>query len=349
MLKEKTDNLDRPIEIRKKNGGMSMKDLGKRILVAGLLTALCVCPLMANGQKEGEIYPTDTIHMVVPWSAGGGTDSVGRALAEAMKETGAFIVVDNISGAAGVTGCIKVAQSKPDGYTILMNGDTDIIAALTFADVPLSLDDFKYIGGFYDTPTWILSHKDSGITTFEQFLEEAKKNPGQLTLGSATPAGAQMIMASAIKGNTGLDFRIIPYQSGADLKKALLGNQINAGIIHAPVMLAEVESGLINVIGSGNSLKRISYKAIRGTQTLKDIGINVTMGITRGIFVPKDTPDEIVIALTAIVKEAAESENFAKFGSDFGFDPTWISGAEFEANMREFLDVFQDVKVKYID
>ena len=94
----------------------------------------------------------------------------------------------------------------------------------------------------------------------KQFLEEAKKNPGKLTLGSATPAGAQMIMATGIKGQTNTDFRIIPYQGGKDLKKALLGNQVNAGIIHAPVLLAEAKAGIINVIGTGKSLEKINYK-----------------------------------------------------------------------------------------
>lgn len=319
-----------------------------RILIATLMMAVAVS-LMAEGSAETADYPTKTIHMVVPWSAGGGTDSIGRGIAEAMKESGANVVVDNISGAAGMTGSIQVAQADPDGYTILMNGDTDILAALTFADVPLTLDDFTYIGGFYSTPTWILSHTDAGITSMEQFLEEAEANPGQLTLGSATPAGAQMIMASAIKGQTGLNFRIIPYQGGADLKKALLGNQVNAGIIHAPVLLSEVKEGIINVIGTGEPLDRLTYEPARDTPTLRDIGIPVSMGITRGIYVPKDTPQAVVDKLTEIVRTAAESESFRKFGRNFGFAPTWVPGDEFEANMRENLELFQTVKEKYID
>ena len=320
-----------------------------RILMIACLMMIIGATLMAGGTSELAEYPDKAIHIVVPWKAGGGTDSIGRGIAEAMKESGATIVVDNISGAGGVTGSIHVAQADPDGYTILMNGDADILAALTFTDVPLSLDDFKYIGGFFSAPTWILSHQDSGITSMEQFLEEAKANPGKLTLGSATPAGAQMIMAAAIKGQTGIDFRIIPYQGGADLKKALLGNQIDAGIIHAPVMLAEVKAGVINVIGTGESLEKLTYEPVRRTKTLEEIGIPLTIGITRGIYVPKDTPQDVVEALSKMVRKAAESESFKTFGANFGFDPTWISGAEYEKNMRKNLEVFQSVKEKYID
>ncbi len=116
---------------------------------------------------------------------------------------------------------MKVARGKADGYTLLLNGTTDMTAVLTFKDVPFSLDDFAYIGGFFTSPTWVLCHKDRGYKDLQEFLGKAKANPGKLTLGTAGPAGAQMLMASAIKGFTGADFRIIPYSGGKDLKKAL--------------------------------------------------------------------------------------------------------------------------------
>ena len=326
--------------------------MSKKVRVAciALLLIVSMGYVFAAGQKD-TTYPAKEIHMVIPWAAGGGTDSIGRALAAAMEEQGITVVVDNIQGAAGITGSIKVATAKPDGYTILMNGDTDFLSALVFTDVavPLTLDDFVYVGGFYETPTWILSHADSGITSMEQFLAKAKANPGKVALGSGTPAGGQMVMAAAIKGQTGLDMLVIPYQSGNDMKKALLGNQVDAGIIHSPVLLPEVEAGLINVIGTGDSLKNITYAPVRNTKTLKEIGVDLSMGITRGVYVPKDTPKEIVDALTAIVEKAAYSDLFKKFGDSFGFAPTWIPGPTFEKNHREGLGLFVEVKEKYIN
>jgi tripartite-type tricarboxylate transporter receptor subunit TctC len=320
----------------------------KSIFSVAVLLALSA----AAGPSMAEDYPSKAIHMVVPWAAGGGTDSIGRGIAEAMKEAaGVPVVVDNISGAAGATGSIKVAKSNPDGYTLLMNGETDLVSALIFTDVqvPLSLDDFVYIGGFYDSPTWILSHKDAGIDSMESFLKMAREKPGKMTLGSATPGGAQMIMAAAIKGKTALNFRIIPYQGGNDLKKALLGNQVDAGIIHAPVLLGEVKAGLIKVIGTGKPLTLINYEPVRKVKTLKDIGIPVSIGITRGIFVPKKTPPEIKTKLANLVEKAAKSGSFKAFGEKFGFAPTWIPGPEFEKQTRESYELFKEVKVKYLD
>lgn len=315
-----------------------------------VLTAIVLASVLVAGPTLGAEYPSKTIHIVVPWKAGGGTDSIGRGFAEGMKTVvDQSVVVDNISGAGGVTGTVKVARGKADGYTLLLNGTTDMTAVLTFKDVPFSLDDFAYIGGFFTSPTWVLCHKDRGYKDLQEFLGKAKANPGKLTLGTAGPAGAQMLMASAIKGFTGADFRIIPYSGGKDLKKSLIGNQVDAGIIHAPVLLAEVKAGLITVLGTGLPLDKITYPPVRETATLKDIGIPIEIGITRGIYVPKATPKEVVAKLSEIVEKAAKSEAFRKFGQTFGFVPVWIPGPDFSKQIRAELELFKEIKAKYID
>ena len=314
-----------------------------------VLMSCVVMSLSLSGAMAAD-YPSKTIHLVVPWKAGGGTDSIGRGIAEAIKTViDQSVVVDNISGAGGVTGSIKVARSKPDGYTLLMNGTTDMTAALTFKDLPLSLDDFVYIGGFFQSPTWVLAHKDRGYKNLADFLSKVKQNPGKLTLGTAGPAGAQILMASAIKGISGADFRIIPYSGGKDLKKALIGNQVDAGIIHAPVLLAEVKEGLIDVLGTGMPLDKITYAAVRNTPTLKNINIPIEIGITRGVYAPKGLSKEIVGKLSDIVEKAAKSDSFKKFGERFGFLPIWIPGPEFEQQIRKELKLFKDIKAKHID
>lgn len=306
--------------------------------------------VLASGTASAETYPSKPIHLIIPFKAGGGTDNIGRGIGKALEEAaGVSIVVDNITGGGGVKGNMHVIKSKKDGYTVLMNGTQDITAQLTFKKLPMSLDDFIYIGAFFTSPTYILSHKDRNLKTLEELLARAKANPGKLTIGTAGPRGAQMIMASAIKGITGAEFRIIPYSGGADLKKALFGNQVDAGIIHAPVMLSAVKAGEIRVIGTGMPLTKITYAPVRGTKTLKDIGIDLEIGITRGIYLPKGTPSDIVAKLTQIVEKAAKSETFKKFGQIYGFAPVWINGANFEKLIRAELETNRKIKAKYID
>lgn len=318
------------------------------LLIAVACVAVAVLTARLPAWAAG--YPERPIHIVVPWKAGGGTDAIARAFAEGMKTVVTQpVVVDNITGGSGMTGVIRVAHAKPDGYTLLFDGSADITSTLTFKKFPVSLDDFTYIGGVYSSPTWILANKERHFKDFKDFLSKAKASPNKLTVGTASPAGAQMLMAAAIKGVTGAPFRIIPYSGGKDLKKAMIGNQIDVGIIHAPVMLPEIKAGMIKVLAAGEPLEHVTYAALRNVPTLKDMGIPVEMGITRGIMVPKNTPKEIVDALSSIVEKAAKSRTFAKFGQKFGFSPHWTSGTDFGTRLHSELSRFKQIKTKYID
>lgn len=316
-----------------------------------LLTTLAVAVAFGWTAPAKAEFPDRTIHMVIPWKAGGGTDSIGRGLQPAFEEAaGQKLVIDNISGAGTVSGTIAVLKAKPDGYTILMNGSSDVVAPLTFKpDLPYTLDDFKFVGGFFYSPTWVVAHKDRGYETLQDLLDDAKANPGSVKLGVAGSAGSQMIMAAAIKGITGYDITLVPYSGGADLKKAVLGNQVNAGVIHAPVMLGDIKSGLIRALGAGGSLEALTYEPLRDKPTLRDVGIPVDVGVTRGVFVPKETPDEIVARLESILEEAAKSEHFRNFGQKFGFAPTWIPSEEFAKQLHGELKAFKEIKAKYLE
>lgn len=294
-------------------------------------------------------YPSRTIHLIVPWKAGGGTDAIGRAFAQALKQvSGEQVIVDDINGASGAVGTVKAAHARPDGYTLLLNGDADMNAGLTFRREPYSLGNFIYIGGVYESPTWMLSNKARGYSSFADFAKAARANPGKVTIGVGGATGAHMLMAAAIRGISGLDVHIIPYSGGADLKKALIGNQVDAGVIHAPVLLPEVRSGLIKVLATGKPLTRVEYPPIRNIPTLRDLKMPVTFGITRVVMVPKGTPKQIVAKLETLSKRAVATKSYQAFGRKFGFAPEWIPGAQETADIHEQLATFKSIKAKYI-
>lgn len=319
----------------------------KKLLLVTAISTLAVTGIATKAFAE---FPDKSIRMIIPWKAGGGTDSLGRGIQAAFEEAaGQKLVIDNISGAGTVTGTLQALKAKPDGYTVLMNGSTDVVSPLTFKpSLPYNLDSFKYVGGFFFSPTWVLSHKDRGYGSLQELLDDAKENPGKISLGTAGSAGSQMIMASAIKGVTGYDVTIVPYSGGADLKKAILGNQVSAGIIHAPVLLGAVKKGVVNVLGAGGSLEGITYPPVKDKPTLRDVGIPVDIGVTRGVFVPKATPDAIVAKLESILKAAATSEAFKKFGSKFGFAPVWIPAKDFASQIHSEMKTFKEIKANYI-
>lgn len=310
-------------------------------LVTGLM--MPATPAQAN-------LDCDTIRMIVPWKAGGGTDRIGRGLSAALeKASGKSVIVDNISGASSATGSIQAMKAKPDGCTILMNGTTELLAVMTFAkDLPLSIDDMKFVGAFYTTPTWMLANKKRGYGSFQAFVDAAKANPGKLTLGVGGAAGSHMVMASAVKGVLDINVRIVPFSGGADLKKALLANQVNAGIIHSPVLLKEAKAGLIDVLATGGSLEKINHEPLRKVPTLESMGHPIKMSAIRGVFVPKATPDAVIRKLAGWVETATKDAEFIAFGNTFGFPPEWVPADKFEQDMRDGVAFFKSAYDKFI-
>lgn len=316
-----------------------------RILGAALTAlGLGLAPAVAQD------FPSDTIHLIVPYPAGGGTDAIGRAVAAALEEaTGASVVVDNIGGASGTTGTMAMLQAKPDGYTAMLNGSSDLTTTLTFQELPFSLDDFKYVGAVMATPTWVVAPAERGYETLEDLLADARANPDQVTIGVGGAAGAHALVAHAIKGHSGAPVRVVAYQGGAPLRKGLLANEVSAGVIHSPIMLDAIKEGGIKVLAAAQPLGGISYEPLRDTPLLKDAGIPVNVGVTRGIFLPKDTPDEVVAKFSEMLEAASQSDSLAGFGEKFGFAPTWLTPAEFEALMREEVETFADIRDNIIN
>ena len=314
-----------------------------RTIAAAILAGGLALPAIAQD------YPSDTIRLVVPWAAGGGTDRIARGFAEALEEqAGVSVVVENVDGAGSITGTVRVANARPDGYTLLLNMDSAITGAMAYREIPVDFDDFVYIGGVYSSPTWIVSHSDQGLADLGALMERARAEPDSVTIGTAGPAGSPMLMAAAIAAAADAGVRIIPYDGGASLKQALLGNQVTAGVIHAPVMLPEVEEGMMTVLAAGEPLDAIVFEPLRGTPTLDAFGIEASFGLTRAIFAPADTPEDVVATLTDLVRAAVESEGYAAFGEEFGFAPVWMDGDAFLAGMEDQRTSFTDIRQRFV-
>lgn len=289
-------------------------------------------------------YPEETIRIVVPWKAGGGTDSIARALAEPMEKiTGQTVLIENISGGSRVPAHVGVKDAPPDGYRMLLNGSSDISTSIVYRDVPFSLEDYTCVGGVYETPVWMLANTARGWSNFDDFIAAAKAKPGQLAVGVTALKTPDEVMVKMLAAEAGIDVRIIPFNGGAALKKAVIADQIEAGILYAPVMLAEIESGTANILVAGGPLNAVKYAAIRDTKTPADYGVDVVFGSYRGVLMPKGATPAIKTAAEYLVKKAAMSPEFATFGEKFGFAPRWVSGADYCNVIAKEMDVFKSV------
>ena len=316
-----------------------------RLLILGIF-----CFFTFLGNIALAAYPEKPIRIIVPYKAGGGTDSIARGFVSAFsKAAGVDVVITNVNGGAGSKGIIQVMKAKPDGYNLILTGSTDIIGLSTFRKMPFkSIGSLTPVGGIYTTPTYVLAHKDRGYKTLEEVIEKSKANPGKLIAGIGGKFGAHDVLANAVNGYKNAGFRIVAFDGGAMLKKATIANEVDICIIHSPVLLNEVKAGLLNVIGTGGSLAKITYPPIQKTKTLRDMGIPADVGVTRGVWAPKGTPKDVIAKLEKFIEVATNSEEFKKFGNNFGFAPKYYTSSQFLDLLKLEQGVYTDIKGKFM-
>lgn len=318
--------------------------------ILSILAGSIIAPAIIASSVVAESYPSDTVHIVLPWRAGGGTDTIARGFAAALEsQIDQAVVVDNLTGGVGDRAHNHIINSEPNGLQLLFNGSSDMNAVTMFRGTDYDYRNFDCVGGLYNTPTWILAHKDRGLNSIADLLAAAVSDPENTTIGVSSLGSPHFVLAKALLGNNGVNARIIALDGGGPLKKAILANQVTAGVIHSPVLLDAVKSGDVIVLGAGGSLENINYGPVRGTETISNYNVDVEIGVIRGLYVPKGTPEDIRAAAEEMAKKAAESEAFKEFGLGFGFAPVWIDGASFCEIMETENAAYKDIKAKYID
>jgi len=278
-------------------------------------------------------YPAKNIRLVVPFGAGGGTDAVGRTLANSAKEIlGKNISVMNRTGGAGAVGMSFGAQQKADGYTLTVV--TREIASLPqMGLMQHSADDFKLIRMVNLDPAVVLVAADSPYNTINDLIKEAKENPGKVKFASTAAPNFYLM---TLEKNQNIRLNAIPYNGASEAIPAVLGHHTEVTMVTPGEAIAQLRSGQLKALGV-MSEKRIAF--IPDVPTLIEQGINVTTGTWRGIGAPKDTPDEIVETLGKAFDQAMASEEFKSF---------MAKGAMtiHNLNAQEFTDfVKQDTKV----
>ena len=270
----------------------------KIILLLGLIFSL---------MTFGKDYPNKNINLVVPFSAGGGTDAVARKLASIMeKDLGKPIVIINKTGGAGAVGMTYGAKSKKDGYTITMI-TREIISLPIMKLSPVTYKDFELVSLVNLDPAILLVEKDSKYKTFEDLIKDAKKNPEKIKFASTAKPNFYVL---AIEKELGIKFNHIPYNGAGEVIPALLGKHADFTLVGPGEAMGQIKSGQFRVLGvmADNRIENL-----KDVKTLKEMGYNITSGTWRGIAVPKDTPKEIIDILNASIKKAIQSKDFIDF------------------------------------
>ncbi|MGL5122784.1 MAG: tripartite tricarboxylate transporter substrate binding protein [Fusobacteriaceae bacterium] len=274
-------------------------------------------------------YPKKNITLVVPFSAGGGTDAVARKISNiAEQELGKPIIILNKTGGAGAVGMTYGAKSKNDGYTLTMI-TREIVSLPLMKLAKISSADYELISLINLDSAVVVVNANSKYKTFDALLKDVKDNPGKIKFASTAKPN---FYALALEGELGIKFNHIPYNGAGETIPALLGNHADFTLVGPGEVAGQVQGGALKILGV------MSEERIDGLEeipTLKELGYNISSGTWRGIGVPKGTSFEIKNKLEMAFKNALESEEFKSFMKNSNYGIKYLSGEEFKIFIKE--------------
>jgi tripartite-type tricarboxylate transporter receptor subunit TctC len=245
---------------------------------------------------RAETYPSRPVRFVIPFPAGGTTDTLGRLLGNALSERlGQQVVIENKPGGGTNIAVQSVVKSPPDGYTLLMTLSTNTINPWLYKSLPFDFQhDIVAVSGLAEQPLVLDVHPDVPAKTFAEFVAYAKANPGKVRVASFGARTISHLAIELIKSSTSIDVVHVPYPGGAPMLTDMIGRRIEAGIDALPNSLPHIRAGAVRVLAVLSSARS---PALPEVPTLAETIANLAVDSWVGIGVPHGTPDEIVARL----------------------------------------------------
>ncbi len=294
-----------------------------RVWARPALAGLVACSLAAcaEGSDDAADYPDQEITFVVPFSAGGPTDTVTRLIAEPMgEELGEQIVVQNVEGAGGTVAAGQVATDEPDGYTVLVHHIGMSTAPALYPDLPYDpLEDFKTVGLVTDVPMTIVARKDFEPNTLEELVAYVEDNADTVTLANAGIGAASQLCGLLIEQAIGVDLTEVPYDGTGPAMDDLLGGQVDFMCDQTTNTASPIQSG--DIKGYAVTTPE-PVEALPDLPTTAEAGLpDVEVTVWHGLYVPADTPDEVVEQLTDALAAALEDQGVIDQMADLATAP----------------------------
>ncbi len=285
-----------------------------------LLLAACQGGDGASGGDAGS-YPESDITVVVPFAAGGPTDTVTRLIAEPMAaELGVEIVVQNVEGAGGTVAADQVANAEPDGYTVLMHHIGMSTAPTLYPELSYDpLTDFATIGLVTEVPMTIIGSPNFEPNTMEELIAYVGDNLDTVTYANAGIGAASQLCGLLFETATGLDLTEVPYDGTGPAMDDLLGDQVDfmcdqTTNTSEPILAGDVKAYAVTTPERVESLPDVP--------TTEEVGLtDLQVSVWHGLYVPAETPQEIVDALNAALLVALQDETVVTRLGELGTAP----------------------------
>lgn len=293
----------------------------RHLLVSAAATIAVAATTVAFAQE----YPTRPVHVVVPFSPGGGTDVMARLLGQKMSEHwGQQIVIENRPGAAGLIGAANVAKATPDGYTMLMTA----LGGIT----PKNIDDFAAVVMVSAPPSVLVVHPDVKASTMKEFLALIRANPNKLNFGSSGLGSLSHLSGELLKSMAKLDIVHIPYKGMGQVVGELLGGQVQFAVGPLAAIHSHIQSGKLRALAVTGEQR---LPALPDLPTVAEAGVPGYEAINWfGFLAPAAVDRKIIEAFNAEVNRVLKLPDVKERLATIGAEPAGGSAAEFERYIR---------------
>ncbi|MYN14324.1 tripartite tricarboxylate transporter substrate binding protein [Pusillimonas sp. TS35] len=298
-----------------------------RIAAAGALLASLTAHTYA-----AQTWPAQPVTIVVPYTAGGGTDSVARLLSEKLSQRwNQTVVVSNKDGASGTIGASYVAHAQPDGYTIMLSATAEVVISQhIMPKMPYSPEkDLRPVTLAVKLPFMLVTHPDKPYKTTAELIDYAKAHPGAVSYASSGNGTPQHLAGALFEQLSGTSLLHVPYKGVAPSISALLANQIDIGFVGLPIGYSHVQSG---------KLRPLAVSAKDRSPAVPDVpAVDETKGMEAfdltqwfGVFVPAGTPDAVVGKIQEDIHAVLQLPDLRAKLQNQGAEPSGMPTADFE-------------------
>lgn len=288
--------------------------------------------LVAASAIAQDRYPAQPVQVIIPYSAGGNSDVMGRAFLDNLaKAMGGQFVVTNRDGAGGTIGFAQLAAAKPDGYTLVFAPTSAITSAPHLVKkLPYNLNDFSYVCQVFENIFAIAVAPKSKYRTLKDLVDDARANPGKLSFGSSGIASLGHLSGEGFARELGIKLNHVPFRGDAQTVPQVLGGQID-----------------FSVSGMGSAATQLRPLAIFSearlpflpeVPTAAELGMPTIPPGYQGLFAPRGLPAPVLAALEKGCAEAVNSDAFKAFGTKVRQRVAYMDSAAFARRTREDFD-----------
>jgi tripartite-type tricarboxylate transporter receptor subunit TctC len=334
------------------NGGVNIRRITekeriimkKRLLCTVIASAMALALTACGGSQTSSADNSEwkwerNIEIVCPWGTGGGADTTLRQFATALeKEIGVKVVVNNKSGAGGVTGVQFASQQPADGYSYLMCTPSPLLAQISGATDFDVYGTIKPLCQMVHDCNIFVTGKDSPFNNYKELTDYVAANPGKVKCGVMTITGLD---AACVEAGFNGTIEPVAYTEGAQLNADVIGGHVDLACVGPAEVSAMVASGDMKVIMSCTE-ERLTLEGYENVECAGELGLDCFFGPSRGIFYMEGTPEAALKAFEAAAEKAVASDEFQNWAKGEGLDQRqgWLNTADYT---KQWDDDYKDL------